>query len=414
MKFKELKLKDWQQFASIEVSLDERVTILTGANGSGKTTILSLLARHRNWYVPSLATPRSDLKTKAMKYFPLARLLWGADKNDRSIGSIEYASGALARLHVPDTENPQYQVQIDNQQMVPVFFIPSHRQTFAYRRISSISTVRKERQSAFDEFQNVYISRLHGSHSAESTSSVIKGTLLGWMINGYGVRSGAKVIMPQDPTQIKNFEGFRDVLRKVLPENLGFEDLEVRDYELVFSCNGGADDFLLETSSGGVAALIDMAWQIFMFDGSGHETYTVVIDEVENHLHPSMQRTLLPKMIEAFPRARFIVSTHSPLVVTSVEGARVYVLRYEQKKVVSTVLDLKSEVRNALDILDEVLGVSTTLPAWAVEKLAGIIDAHSSMATSSDSLRKLRSDLANAGLERLFPQAITAIAENEH
>ena len=41
----------------------------------------------------------------------------------------------------------------------------------------------------------------------------------------------------------------------------------------------------------------------------------VVIDEIDLHLHTSLQRTALPKLIEMFPRVQFIVTTHSPLVL---------------------------------------------------------------------------------------------------
>ena len=240
----------------------------------------------------------------------------------------------------------------------------------------------------------------------------MKTTLLGWMVNGYGVRSATKIIMPSDPQQIKNFEGFRDVLRLILPPTLGFEDLEVRDYEIVFCCNGGADEFLLETASGGISALIDIAWQIYMFDTDKKEPFAVVIDEVENHLHPSMQRTLLPSLLRAFPHAKFIVSTHSPLIVTSVEDSYVYALKYSSsKKINSYLLDFNTEVKNAVDVLDEVLGVSTTLPAWAVGKLAAILQKHSASDPTIDSLAELRSELDAAGLGRLFPQAIGEIAE---
>lgn len=413
MNFAELKLHDWQQFSSVELSLTERVTILTGANGSGKTTILSFFARHRGWSIQSLATPKPDLVTKALRYFSLARLFRGDEKVDLKIGTLEYSSGAGAVIRVPEANSPQYLVEIAGQRDVPVFFIPSHRQTFSYRRISSISTARKERQAAFDEFQGVYLSRHNSGYNSEPTSSVIKSTLLGWVINGYGVRSSSKTIMPPDPTQIRNFEGFRNILRKILPPSLGFEDLEVRDYEIVFSCNGGADEFLLETASGGVSALIDIAWQIFMYDAGDYPEYTVVIDEVENHLHPSMQRSLLPNFIEAFPRARFIVSTHSPLVVTSVEDAKVYVLAYSGKKIVSVLLDIKSEVRNALDILDEVLGVSTTLPAWAVRRLESILGVHTRQEPTPESISKLRAELKAAGLERMFPEVVSQIAESQ-
>ncbi|BAP42070.1 putative uncharacterized protein [Pseudomonas sp. StFLB209] len=231
------------------------------------------------------------------------------------------------------------------------------------------------------------------------------------MINGYGVKSETKVIMPSDPQQIKNFEGFRDALRLILPKTLGFEDLEVRDYEIVFCCNKGADEFLLETASGGIAALIDIAWQIYMFDNDAKEPFAVVIDEVENHLHPSMQRTLLPSLVAAFPHAKFIVTTHSPLIVTSVENSHVYALRYdENKKVRSYLLDFKSEVKNAVDILDEVLGVSTTIPDWAIVKLTSIIRKYADADPTAESLVNMRDDLERNGLGRLFPQAIATIA----
>jgi len=411
MDFLSLTLKDWQQFAEIDIRFHPRVTILTGSNGSGKTTILSLLARHRGWQQYSLATPKTDLISKSLRYFSLSRLFGKDSNSDRSIGTLIYTDNSTATFVAPEAGSPQYQVQIQNQQNARFFYIPSHRQTFSYRRVGQISTIRKERQTAFDEIQNNQLNR-HAGNAIEPSSFIMKNTLLGWMINGYGVQSPTKTIMPPDPQQIQNFEGFRDVLRLVLPKSLGFEDLEVRDYEIVFSCNGGADEFLLETSSGGISALIDIAWQIYMFDTDVKEPFAVVIDEVENHLHPSMQRTLLPSLLEAFPHAKFIVSTHSPLIVTSVEDASVYALRYDNsKKVRSFLLDFKSEVKNAVDVLDEVLGVSTTFPAWAVGKLATILQKHVDNDPTSESLENLRSELSNAGLGRLFPQAIGTIAE---
>lgn len=412
MAFLNLTLKNWQQFSEIDICFHPRLTILTGSNGSGKTTILSLLARHRGWQQFSLATPKTDLASKNLKYVSIFRSTGKDLGSDRSIGTLLYTNNVTAIFIAPEAGSAQYQVEIRNQQNARFFYIPSHRQTFSYRRVGQISTLRKERQAAFDEIQSNQLSRYAGQ-GVEPSSFIMKNTLLAWMINGYGVESPSKkVIMPPDPQQIKNFEGFRDILRLVLPKSLGFEDLEIRDSEIVFSCNGGVDEFLLETSSGGISALIDIAWQIFMFDSEVKEPFAVVIDEVENHLHPSMQRTLLPSLLDAFPHAKFIVSTHSPLIVSSVEDASIYVLQYDtSKKIRSFLLDLKSEVKNAVDILDEVLGVSTTFPDWAVDKLQTILQKHVDNDPTSESLSMLRSELKDAGLGRLFPQAIGTIAE---
>ena len=49
----------------------------------------------------------------------------------------------------------------------------------------------------------------------------------------------------------------------------------------------------------------------------------VLIDELDLHLHPRWQRVALPRLREAFPRLQFIISTHSPQVLSSAENRQV-------------------------------------------------------------------------------------------
>ena len=149
MDFARIVLNDWQQFDEVDISFHPRVTIITGANGCGKTTILSLLARQLGWSQISLATPKTDLITKSLKYFSLFRNFGKEASTDREIGRIIYTNDSVAKLLAPEAESPQYQIQIQNQQPARFFYIPSHRQTFSYRRVHQMGTFRKEREAAF-------------------------------------------------------------------------------------------------------------------------------------------------------------------------------------------------------------------------------------------------------------------------
>ncbi|UVM28915.1 AAA family ATPase [Pseudomonas sp. B21-021] len=53
----------------------------------------------------------------------------------------------------------------------------------------------------------------------------------------------------------------------------------------------------------------------------------VLIDEVDMHLHPAWQQTVIPDLLNAFPKIQFIVTTHSPQVLTSVPAHCIRVLQ---------------------------------------------------------------------------------------
>lgn len=50
----------------------------------------------------------------------------------------------------------------------------------------------------------------------------------------------------------------------------------------------------------------------------------VLIDELEAHLHLDMQKKIFPFLTRFFPRIQFIVTTHSPFVLNSIENGVIY------------------------------------------------------------------------------------------
>ncbi len=70
-----------------------------------------------------------------------------------------------------------------------------------------------------------------------------------------------------------------------------------------------------------------------------------------------------------------------------------------------------NEAKTATEILDEVLGVSFTMPIWVETKLHEVIDEFSSKSISDTDFTLLRKRLAEFGLERMVPVAIQGIME---
>lgn len=58
----------------------------------------------------------------------------------------------------------------------------------------------------------------------------------------------------------------------------------------------------------------------YVFDTEG----IVLIDELETHLHIELQKKILPFLTEFFPSIQFIVTTHSPFVLNSIDDAVIY------------------------------------------------------------------------------------------
>lgn len=401
--FRALRLNNWQQFADLHIEFHPRVTILTGANGSGKTTVLSLLARHVGWETQSLAVPSQNAISGAISW--LTRLFKRDEvQPDLTIGSLEYDSGKSARIAVPQASGASYQVEIHGQQKVPCFFVPSHRSVYRYQQVSHIPGQRLDRSGAFNRVYSTTRSRYFGGGEPPA-SYHMKEILIGWSIFGRGNPD-----MPPDRELAENYDGFQDVLRVMLPAELGFKRLSIRKLEVVLECE--AYDFMVDGASGGLSSIIDLAWQLFMYRPPEPGPYVVLIDEIENHLHPTMQRRIIPDLLRAFPDARFVVSTHAPLIINSVRDSAVYVLRTsEDRRIRSERLDFENRVRSANQVLNEVLGVSSTLPPWIDDYLAALGKRLLAEELSAASYASLREELEGIGLARLMPEALERVLD---
>ncbi|MCP3476509.1 AAA family ATPase [Bradyrhizobium sp. CCGUVB1N3] len=422
IKFKQLKLHNWRQFAQVDLQFHNRLTVLTGANGAGKSTILNLLSRHLGVERPYFSVPTKNssggisyLIGRLFRFRQRFTFSLPVPHQEVQVGEITYSSGMQSAISVPEHVGNTYALNIPSQQAVRGVPVSSHRLLSGYQSVDNIPFRGVPPQDAYDWFVGEARNRYMGGHSNRSLIGMIKQTLAAWAAIG----EGNSVFQP-DTAQRDAFDGFVRTLRAVLPKSLGFRDLSIRPPDIVLVTESG--EFILDAASGGLTSIVELTALLYactlrsdMQDGD----FVVTIDEPENHLHPSLQRSLFPSLVTAFPKIQFIVATHSPFIVSSLKDSAVYVLRYEsedsdipteRRRIVSERLDYAKRAGTASEILRQVLGLPTTLPEWVEQDLAAVVARYQDRDINAATLDGLRVELKDAGLNELFPEALSKLA----
>lgn len=91
----------------------------------------------------------------------------------------------------------------------------------------------------------------------------------------------------------------------------------------------GKSDYTFQSLSSGYLAIFDIYADLLVRTQYLEVTPeklsgVVLIDEIDVHLHVSLQRKIFPFLSSSFPNIQFIATTHSPFVVTSIDNALIY------------------------------------------------------------------------------------------
>lgn len=148
--------------------------------------------------------------------------------------------------------------------------------------------------------------------------------------------------------------------------------------ELPLDRLGAGSTWLLERS----LLLLRRMYSVAMLSGFPVERMrelpgVLLIDEPEAHLHPRMQRRVLPILRELFPQVQLIAVTHSPFVLASVHRPRVYVCRTagEGAALHSVIEEVSESYANRP--IDEILTTRAFDETWPyAEEIAKLLDEH--------------------------------------
>jgi AAA domain, putative AbiEii toxin, Type IV TA system len=265
MQFEAVRIADFPPFRDFQLALPPGVTVIAGANGVGKSRLLTFLARRKG---PSV--------------------LYGRGSPD---------------VDFRDNQDDGVLIRFDTQRMFPA--LSRH-------------------------YPRPYSMRYSGSGSASGLSenfSVIGDLAENWFIQMNSFNDHSNVISSESKG---NFELFKKII-SVMDSRYKFLKIS-DDFEIVLQTPQGPLNFN-QTSSGfqsafllllgvvfGVESLTDGAKAAKDFDGC------ILIDEVDAHLHPSWQRTIIRKLQEVVPHAQIIATTHSPHVIQSLTEHELVVL----------------------------------------------------------------------------------------
>lgn len=336
MKIHKIYIKNFKGIAEQSFAFNSRFTILIGENATGKTTVLDALA------------------------VALGSFFLGIEGvNSRSISADE-----IRTITVDGQPRPQKPViieaygEIDGEPIAPWKREITNRNTtnkdaLSIKAVAS-KKLKENRKPKGERDENaitlpmiVYhgTGRLWAEHEKAGYQEQVEGVVCAYT-NALSAKSSSKEFLSwyktqedsvkkfNDPLDIAHFKAFKEVILALIPgrrwDNMAF-DFKSDSLMGIFKDNAGISHKLAYTQlSDGYRNLIGMAADIAyrciqlnphlgeraVVDTPG----VVLIDELDLHLHPNWQKSIVADLKAAFPKLQFIGTTHSPFIVQSLSA----------------------------------------------------------------------------------------------
>lgn len=207
--------------------------------------------------------------------------------------------------------------EIDSENTLELILFFAANRVSSFQQVNNIGSLEQEKQQIKAQAKN-------GRNS--NAGSLIERFLANWEVKSALREKKKDYSVTEELTEWKT--QFVKSLRVLLDD--GSTDIEFNDdtlnYEII---QKGKERFSFRDLSSGYSAIlkvfVDLLMQTEVSEYSPHSiSGYVIIDEIDVHLHASLQRKVLPFLSSLFPKVQFIVSTHSPFVLMSVDDAVIF------------------------------------------------------------------------------------------
>lgn len=198
----------------------------------------------------------------------------------------------------------------------------------------------------------------------------------------------------EDAEQIAQwFACFEDLLRQIYQDKELKLKFNYKDYGFLICTEG--KEFKFTQTSDGFAAILDIVADLILkmqtkdsLTRAYQKKGIVLIDEVETHLHLELQKVIMPILTKVFPNIQFIITTHSPFVLNSLDNAVAFDL--EHREVIDELTQYSYEA-----LAEGYFGVSSesSYTEMQIDTLKGLLGKDSLAEADKAAIKHLIADL---------------------
>ncbi len=421
MKLKKIELTNFRAFDHLTLELEEDINVLVGWNGQGKTSVLDAIAQGLGPFltrlpkISGIGTKNIDIKQddsgKIRPYSRVAlQLANGAEwdlteKRDQSSKTTKNIPPAKRLKALHEFVDPF----IDAENEDRPYTLPIVAYYGTGRGVFDIPERRRSFQKSFSRFEAL-TDALH--------SRVNFKRFFEWF---YAMEDQERRVIQEKRDfdyKLPELEAIRSVItgngaiRGLLPE---FSNPRTETNPLRFLVDwqrddGHTDTLRIDQLSDGFRTTLAMVMDIAgrMAEANPNATNIletpgiVLIDEVDLHLHPEWQQRILPDLKNIFKNIQWVVSTHSPQVMTTVEARCIHIIKFEKGKTVieKPAFSLGAQSSYALTDIQEV-PLRPESSIQIVKDLSRYKELVKQEAEKSEEAMKLRTELDKWGKEHV-------------
>lgn len=358
MQIQSFSLKNIGQFQDLSVSLaptqdyPSNITVFIGNNGSGKTSLLKSVATALTWFVARLKHDKSNgtpipesvilntANAAAVEIIVYDQNLqqqsqaytWRITKN-RTARKAEFTTH-LTELNQLTDHYKQWLGEDDQSSLPLIAFYPVERSVIDI----PLKIKEKHQFLQINGYDNALDNAVDFRRFFEwfrDREDVENERAKDIIVRMKSDRSDDEFIKAFDEYTSGSFkdvqlEAVRQAIYAFMPD---FKNLQVsRKPRLVMIIDKNDKTLNVEQLSQGEKSLMalvgDMARRLAMMNPSLenplHGKGIILIDEIDMHLHPQWQRSIIQRLQTTFPNCQFILTTHSPLVISDTQDILVY------------------------------------------------------------------------------------------